>query len=135
LNGCNWLRRKLDHSCFLTHQQVIQQYLLLVRKFQEITMNSLVVLIGLPKGGRRVIDHYDPPSKQTAWAAPYRRWESKLRSRKKTNRGTGVFWRSKSDSTGMEVLGSQFLACLSRTGLYVIAHAGRSSAVSNRKIA
>src|SRR6202022_3781390 len=75
LNGCDWLRRKLEHRCFLTHQQVSQQYLLPVGRFQEIMM--MVVLMGLPKGGHRVIDHYHVPSEQTARAAPYRRCEGK----------------------------------------------------------
>jgi hypothetical protein len=70
LNGGHSLRRKLEHGCFLTHQQVSQQYLLPVGKFQEIMM--MVVLMGLPKGGHRVIDHYHVPSEQTARAAPYR---------------------------------------------------------------
>jgi hypothetical protein len=86
-------------------------------------MRSRVVLIDLPKGSRLMIEHYHLPSEQTAWAAPYRGREGKLRSRKNANRRTGIFWRSKSDSTGMKVLGSQFLARLSRTGLYVIGHA------------
>jgi hypothetical protein len=121
LNGGHSLRRKLEHGCFLTHQQVSQQYLLPVGKFQEIMM--MVVLMGLPKGGHRVIDHYHVPSEQTARAAPYRRCEGKLRSRKNANRRSGIFRRSKSDCTGREVLGSQFLARLSKTGLHVIGHA------------
>jgi len=124
LNGCNWLRRKLEHRCFLTQQQVSQQYLLPVGKFQEIMMNSVVVLIGLPKGGRRVIDHYHVPSEQTARAAPYCGCEGKLRSRKNANRRTGIFRRSKSDRSGVELLGSQFLARLRRTGLNILRHAG-----------
>jgi hypothetical protein len=78
-------------------------------------MRSRVVLIDLPKGGRRVIDYYHLPSEQTAWAAPYRGREGKLCSRKNTNRHNGIFRRSKPDCTRMEVLGSQFLAHLSRT--------------------
>jgi hypothetical protein len=95
LNRGHSLRRKLEHGCFLTHQQVSQQYLLPVGKFQEIMM--MVVLMGLPKGGHRVIDHYHVPSEQTARAAPYRRCEGKLRSRKNANRRSGIFRRSKSD--------------------------------------
>src|SRR3984893_15876657 len=95
-------------------------------------MHSRVVLIDLPKGGRRVIDYYHLPSEQTAWAAPYRGREGKLCSRKNTKRHNGIFRHSKPDCTRMEVLGSQFLAHLSRTGLYVIAHAGRSSCSSQR---
>ena len=78
-------------------------------------MRSRVVLIDLPKGGRRVIDYYHLPSEQTAWAALYRGREGKLCSRRNTNRRVGIFRRSKSDCTGMEVLGSQFLTHLSLT--------------------
>jgi hypothetical protein len=95
-------------------------------------MREGVGLIDVPKAGRRVIDYYHLPSEQTAWAAPYRGREGKLCSRKNTNRHNGIFRRSKPDCPRMEVLGSQFLAHLSRTGLYVIAHAGRSSCSSQR---
>ena len=94
-------------------------------------MRSRVVLINLPKGGRLVIEYYHLPSEQTSCAAPYRGREGKLCSRRNTNRHTGIFRRSKSDCAGMEGLGSQLLPHLSRAGLYVIARAGRSSAVSN----
>jgi hypothetical protein len=131
-SGCNGLRWKLEHLCFLTLQQVSQQHHSSVGKFQRIMMRSRVVRSDLPKGGRRVFDYYHPPSEQTAWAAPYRSREGKLCSRKNTNRRIDIFRRSKSDCTSMEVLGSQFLAHLNRTGLYVIAHAGRSSCSSQR---
>jgi hypothetical protein len=121
-SGCNGLRWKLEHCCFLTLQQVSQQHHSSVGKFQRIMMRSRVVLSDLPKGGRRVFDYYHLPSEQTAWAAPYRSRECKLCSRKNTNRRIDIFRRSKPDCTSMEVLGSQFLAHLSRTGLYVIAH-------------
>jgi hypothetical protein len=78
-----------------------------------------------------VIEYYHLPSEQTSCAAPYRGREGKLCSRRNTNRHTGIFRRSKSDCAGMEGLGSQLLPHLSRAGLYVIAHAGRSSAVSS----
>jgi hypothetical protein len=40
------------------------------------------------------------------------------------NRNIGTFWRSKPNYTGMEAMGSQFLANLGRTGLNIIRHAG-----------
>jgi hypothetical protein len=110
---------------------VSQQHHSSVGKFQRIMMREGVGLIDVPKGGRRVIDYYHLPSEQTAWAAPYRGREGKLCSRKNTSHRVGVFRRSKPDCTSMQVLGSQFLAHVSRTGLYVIVHAGRSSAVPN----
>jgi len=42
-------------------------------------MREGVGLIDVPKGGRRVFDYYHLPSEQTAWAAPYRSREGKLR--------------------------------------------------------
>ena len=55
----NWLRRELEHRCFLALEQVSQQHHSPVRKFQGIMMGSRVVLIDLPKDGRRVIeDHH-----------------------------------------------------------------------------
>src|ERR1700730_16408335 len=91
---------------------------------------SRVVLIDLPKDGRPVIEDHHFPPKQTAWAAP-----GKLCSRKNANRRRVIFRRSKSDSAGIEVLRSQFLTDLSRTGLYllqaIVAHAGTFSVVSS----
>ena len=45
----NWLRRELEHRCFLALEQVSQQHHSPVRKFQGIMMGSRVVLIDLPK--------------------------------------------------------------------------------------
>jgi hypothetical protein len=99
----NWLRRELEHRCFPALEPVSQQHHSPVRKFQGIMMGSRVVLIDLPKDGRRVIEDHHFPPKQTAWAAP-----GKLCSRKNANRRRGIFRRSKSDSAGIEVLRSQF---------------------------
>ena len=62
---CNRLRRKLEHRCFLTLQQVSQQHHLPVWKFQRIMMRVWVVLVDLPKDGRRVIDHFRLPRQTT----------------------------------------------------------------------
>ena len=104
------LRWKLEHRCFLTLQQISQQDHLPIRKFQRIMMRSRVVLVDLPKDGRRVFDHPRLPRKQTASAAPYRSREGKFCSRKNANRRLGIFRRSKPDCTGIELPGSQFLA-------------------------
>src|ERR1700730_8065364 len=126
----NWLRRELEHRCFLALEQVSQQHHSPVRKFQGIMMGTRVVLIDLPKDGRPVIEDHHFPPKQTAWAAP-----GKLCSRKNANRRRVIFRRSKSDSAGIEVQRSQFLTDLSRTGLYllqaIVAHAGTFSVVSS----
>jgi hypothetical protein len=66
----NWLRRELEHRCFLALEQVSEQHHSPVSKFQGIMMGSRVVLIDLPKDGRRVIEDQHFPPKQTAWAAP-----------------------------------------------------------------
>ena len=58
------LRRKLEHRCFLTFNQVGQQHHLAVRKFQRIVMRSRVVLVDLPKDGRRVIEGTRFPTEQ-----------------------------------------------------------------------
>jgi hypothetical protein len=48
----NWLRRELEHRCFLALEKVSQQHHSPVRKFQGIMMGSRVGLIDLPKDGR-----------------------------------------------------------------------------------
>jgi hypothetical protein len=102
----NRLRRKLEHSCFLTFNQLSQQHHLPVWKFQRIMMSVCFVLVDLPKDGRQVIEHLPlPPS-----IAPYRTGEGKLRSGKNANRRVGIFRGSKPDCTGIEVLRSQFFA-------------------------
>jgi hypothetical protein len=117
---CNRLRRKLEHRCFLTFPQVSQQDHLPIGKFQRIMMRSRVVLVDLPKDGRRVFDHSWLPRKQTASAAPYRCGEGKFRPRKNADCCIAIFGRSKPDCTGIEVLRSQFLTDLGRTRLYVL---------------
>jgi hypothetical protein len=109
------LRWKLEHRCFLTLPQISQQDHLPIGKFQRIMMRSRVVLVDLPKDGRRVFDHSRLPRKQTASAAPYRSREGKFCSRKNANRRLGIFRRSKPDCAGIEVLGSQFLASIGST--------------------
>jgi hypothetical protein len=109
---CNMVCRKLEHRCFLTLPQISQQDHLPIGKFQRIMMRSRVVLVDLPKDGRRVFDHSRLPRKQTASAAPYRSREGKFCSRKNANRRLGIFRRSKPDCAGIEVLGSQFLASI-----------------------
>src|ERR1700738_4239364 len=106
----NWLRRELEHRCFLALEQVSQQHHSPVRKFQRIMMGSRVVLIDLPKDGRPVIEDHHFPPKQTAWAAP-----GKLCPRKNANRRTDVFRRSKPARPGIKGMGSQFLADSGRT--------------------
>jgi hypothetical protein len=91
------LRWKLEHRCFLTLPQISQQDHLPIGKFQRIMMRSRVVLVDLPKDGRRVFDHSRLPRKQTASAAPYRSREGKFCSRKNANRRLGIFRRSKPD--------------------------------------
>jgi hypothetical protein len=91
----NRLCRKLEHRCFLTLQQVSQQHHLPVGKFQRIMMRSRVVLVDLPKDGRRVIDDLHLPAKQPEAAAPYRSGEGKLRPRKNANRRIGILQCSK----------------------------------------
>ena len=117
---CNRLRQKLKHRCFLTPQQVSQQHHSPVGKFQGIMMRSRVVLVDLPKDGRRVIDHSHLPPEPPESVTPYRGCKGKLCSRKNTNCRMGIFRRSKPDCTGIEVLRSQFLTNLSRRGLYVL---------------
>ena len=92
---CNRLRRKLEHRCFLTLQQVSQEYHLPIGKFQRIMMGSRVVLIDLPKDGRRVIEDLRFPTEPPASAAPYRSGEGKFCSRKNANRRVAIFRRSK----------------------------------------
>src|ERR1700730_15424298 len=112
----NRLRRKLKHRCFLTLPQISQQGHLPIGKFQRIMMRSRVVTVNLPKDGCRVFDHRRPPAEQpAACTAPYRSGEVKLCSRKNANRHIGIFRRSKSDCTGIEVLRSQLFTDLSRT--------------------
>src|SRR4029077_9261410 len=65
------LRWKLEHRCFLTHQQVSQQYLLPVGKFQRIMMCSRVLLVDLPKDRGRVIEGTRFPTEQAARPTPY----------------------------------------------------------------
>src|ERR1700730_12548209 len=67
----NRLRRKLEHRCFLTFNQVGQQHHLAVRKFQRIVMRSRVVLVDLPKDGRRVIEDTRFPTEQAVWPTTY----------------------------------------------------------------
>jgi len=104
------LRWKLEHRCFLTLPQISQQDHLPIGKFQRIMMSSRVVLVDLPKDGRRVFDHARLPRKQTAFAAPYRSREGKFCSRKNANRRLGIFRRSKPDCAGIKMLGCQFLS-------------------------
>ena len=55
--GCgSGLRRKLEHCCFLTFNQVSQEHDLPVWKLQRIMMRSRLILVDLPEDGRRVID-------------------------------------------------------------------------------
>jgi hypothetical protein len=77
------LRRKLEYRCFLTFKHVSQQHRLPVWKVQRIVMGSRVVLVDLPKDGRRVLEHLRHPAEQpAAYAAPYRGCKGKLCSRK-----------------------------------------------------
>ena len=91
----NRLRRKLEHRCFLTLQQVSQQHHLPIRKFQRIMMRLRVVLVDLPKDGCRVIEHFRLPPEQPACAAPYRSGKGKFRSRKNANCRVDIFRGSK----------------------------------------
>jgi hypothetical protein len=116
LNRRARLRRKLEYRCFLTFKHVSQQHRLPVRKFQRIVMGSRVVLVDLPKDGRRVLEHLRHPAEQpAAYAAPYRSGEGKFCPRKNANRCIAIFRRSKPNSAGIEVLRSQFLANFGRT--------------------
>jgi hypothetical protein len=115
IRRCNRLRRKLENRCYLALQQVSQQHHSPVGKFQRIMMRSRVVLVDLPKDGRRVIEDLRSPGKQAAWAALYRSGERKLRPRMDANRRICIFRCSKSARPGIEGMGSQFLANFGRT--------------------
>src|ERR1700730_10537644 len=123
---CDRLRRKLEHRGFLTFIKLGEQHHLSVGEFQRIMMSVGLVLVDLPKDGRRVIDHSRLPRKQPTWAAPYRSGEGKLCSREKANRRVGIFRCSKPYSARSEMLGCQFLSDLSWTRSYglsaVVAH-------------
>jgi hypothetical protein len=110
------LCRELEHRCFLPFDHVCQQHDLPIWKFKRIMMTSRIVLIDLPKDGRRVIDHVCIPAKQPAWPpAPYRGCKGKLRSRKNANRRVGIFRCSEPYRAGIEMMGCQFVANSGRT--------------------
>jgi hypothetical protein len=69
------------------------------------------VLVDLSEDSCRVIDNSYFPSKQPSY------WFSKgkLSSRQNANRRVGIFWRSESASTGIEIAGGEFIANLGRT--------------------
>jgi len=115
---CDRLRRKLEHRGFLTFIKLGEQHHLSVGEFQRIMMSVGLVLVDLPKDGRRVIDHSRLPRKQPTWAAAYRSGEGKLCSREKANRRVGIFRCSKPYSARSEMLGCQFLSDFSRTRSY-----------------
>jgi hypothetical protein len=114
------LRRKLKHRRPLTFKQVIQQHHLPVRKFQRVMMRMWVVLVHLPKDGRRVIDHFRLPRKEHARSAPYDVCEGKFCSPKDTNCRLDIFRRSEPYRTSIEVMRGQFVANLGRTRPYVV---------------
>ena len=101
-------------------KQVGQQHHLALGKFQRIVMRSRDVLVDLPKDGRRVIEGTRFPTEQAVRPTTNGFGKGKLCPRKNANRRLGIFLRSKSDCTGIEVLRSQFLANSGRTGLYVL---------------
>jgi hypothetical protein len=113
---CDGLRRKLEHLCFLTFQQSSQHYQLPIGKFQGIMMCSRVVLVDLPKDGRRVFDYLPSPIEcATMSVTAYRSGEGEFCPRKNANRRVAILRRSKPSRAGIEVSGSQFLANFGRT--------------------
>jgi hypothetical protein len=113
--GCgSGLCRKLEHCCFLTFKQVSEEHDLPVWKFQRIMMGSRVVSVDLPEDGSRVIDCIRFPAKQPALPTPHLLGKGKLRSRENTDCCADIFRRSKPSSAGIEVVGGQFVADLSR---------------------
>src|ERR1700730_22785 len=111
---------KLQHRCFLPFKHVRQEHDLPIWKFQRIMVGSRVVLIDLPEDRRRMGDHIRLPAKQHTWAAHYRLGKGELRSRKNAHRRVGIFRRSEPASAGIEVVGGQLVANLSRTRLYIV---------------
>src|SRR6266852_2783275 len=109
------LRRKLEHCCLLTFNQVGQEHALAIWKLQRVVMRARLLLVDLPEDGYRVIDGIHLQAKQPTRPASYLLGKGKLRSRKNTNRRAGIFRRSEPSSAGVEVAGSQFVANLSRT--------------------
>jgi len=114
-NRGNWLRRKLEHPCFLTFKQVGQQHDLALRKFQRIVMCSRVVHVDLPKDRGGVIEGTRFPTEQAVRPTTYGFGKRKLCSRKNANRCIAIFRRSKPNCTGIEVPRFQFLADFGRT--------------------
>ena len=112
---CNRLHRKLKHRRFLPFEQVGQQYHLAVRKFQRIVMRSRVVLVDLPKDGRRVIEGTRFPTEQAVRPTTNGFGKGKLCPRKNANRCIAIFGCSKPNCTGIEVPRFQFLANFGRT--------------------
>src|ERR1700738_622758 len=111
---------KLQHRRFLPFKHVRQEHDLPIWKFQRIMVGSRVVLIDLPEDRRRMGDHIRLPAKQHTWAAHYQLGKGELRSRKNAHRRVGIFRRSEPASTGIEVVGGQLVANLSRTRLYIV---------------
>jgi hypothetical protein len=114
------VRRKLEHCRFLILKHLGEEQGLPVRKFERIMMYVRVVLVHLPEDGRRMSNDTILPIKEPAWAEHYHPLEGKLRSRQNANRRVGIFRRSESASTGIEIAGGEFIANLGRTRLYVV---------------
>ena len=88
-------------------------------------MGSRVILVDLPKNGRRVRERFRFPSQPAEPVTPYRSREGKFCPRKKANCRVAILRRSKRSRAGIEVSGPRFLANFGRTSDNLMRHKDR----------
>jgi hypothetical protein len=80
----------LEHRCFLTVEQVCQENMGAIRKFECVMMHSRDVFVDLPKDRRPGFYCFHRPVNEAKWSAFHPLGKSKLCSRKNASDLTTV---------------------------------------------